>query len=144
MTLSLSEVQENTVKALLGQRGVAAIPGEKLTVFGGETVRVTAVVEYRGPAIQDRLYAAIGERGIVFDEIWANLGPLVNFAESSDWVSYTLTTDIVTDTAHPHADYDLMAKLAYRPHIFQELYDCIDVVGVAEFRNFGITSYEKV
>lgn len=139
-----SDVQKQTVAVLLGQRGVAALPGEKLTIFGGETVRLTATVQYRGPAISDRLYGAIGERFIVFDEIWAGTGPLVNFAQSTDWLTYTLTVDIVTDTDHPHADYDLMAKLLAHPHIFQELANSIDVVGVAEFQNFGIVSYEKV
>jgi len=137
-------VQVNTVRALLNHYGVAAVPGEKLTVFGGETVRVTARVEYRGPAISDRLYAAIGERGIFFDEIWAGTGPLVDLAASADWETYTLTVDIPTDTAHPHVDYDLMAKLLAHPSYYEELYDCIDVVGVAAFQNFGIVSYEKV
>jgi len=141
---SPSDVQKQTVAALLGQQGVAALPGEKLTIFGGETVRVTATVEYRGPAISDRLYGAIGERFIVFDEIWAGTGPLVNFAQSTDWVPYTLTVDIPTSVDYPHVDYDLMVKLLAHPAIFQEIANSIDVVGVAEFQNFGIVSYEKV
>jgi len=136
--------QLNTVAALLGRQGVAALPGESLRLFGGETVRVTVMVEYRGPAISDRLYGAIGERGIFFDEIWAGTGPLVDFAQSADWETYTLTADIVTDAAHPHADYDIMTKLLDHPAYFEELYDCIDVVALAEFQNFGIVSYEKV
>jgi len=138
------EVQMATVNSLLRNVGVAAIPGEKLVVMGGDTVRMTATVEYRGPAISDRLYGAIGERGLFFDEIWAGQGPSVNFNQSIDWVEYTLTVDIVTDISHPHVDYDLMAKLLAHPATFVEVPDVIDVIGTAEFRNFGITSYEKV
>jgi len=133
----------DSVKGLFKEFQVAAIPGEKLSVFGGETVRVTVTLEYRGPAIDDRLYGAIGERAVFFDEIWAGTSPVVSFAQSTDWRPYTLTVDIPTSVHYPHVDYDLMVKLLAHPHIFTELYDCIDVIGVAEFRNLQITEFFK-
>jgi len=43
------------------------------TLYGivpGDRVRVTATVNYKGPALSDTFYASIGNRIVFFDEIW--------------------------------------------------------------------------
>lgn len=138
-----SQVQRNTVQTLVGQLGVAAVPGEVLTVIGGDTVRLIVSIDYRGPGITDTLYGAIGNRGVTFDEIWAGQNP-VTFQQSVDWLTHTFTVDIVTDAEHPGL-YDIYVKLVNHTEAgMPELADCIEVIGVAEFQNFAITSYEKV
>ena len=72
--------------------------GEELTVSRGDTVRVTATIDHRGPATSVRLYAAIGDAdGGIFgdwDEIWATTGPGVRLPESIDWTTHTLSVDV--------------------------------------------------
>lgn len=145
MGMDPSAAQRRHVDALLSSVGVAALPGEVLTILGGETVRVTATIEYRGPASPVTLYGAIGNRGaITFDEVWSATAPALNLPESVDWVQHTLSVDIVTDGDHPGL-FDLYVKLLETgaPGM-PELADCIQVVGAVEFQNFAITSYDKV
>lgn len=143
------DAQVNTVKALLGQQGVAALPGEILTVMPGDIVKVNAEIDYRGPALDDTFYAAIGKRTLLmFDEIWVGQTP-VSFALSYDWVSYPLSVDIpITEIGlFPWTPglFDLYVKLNGHPEAgMPEWADVIRVMLLAEFQNFGITSYEKV
>ncbi|GAH68846.1 unnamed protein product, partial [marine sediment metagenome] len=52
----------NSVESLLQGIGVAALPGEKLTVMVGDTVRVHLGVEYRGPAIDGLIHVSYGSQ----------------------------------------------------------------------------------
>ncbi len=134
------------VEQFLQSIGIAVLPGEKLTVMVGDTIRVGATIDYRGPAISDTFYGAIGTRGAFgFDEIIYGSVP-VSFPQSFDWLSYELTVDIpVTTAISPGTDYDLYVKLVGHPEAgMPEVDDVIDVMGVAEFRDFTIASYEKV
>lgn len=134
---------------LLPERGgfsnLAALPGEKLVVVPGETVRVTLSVEYRGPALDGRVWTAIGVKGIWFDEIFYSATP-VHFDDSYDFVPYIITCDVpITDK--PGIDYDMYAKIMEipGPDIFTDYYlNIIDVLAPAEFRDFAIISYDKV
>lgn len=135
-----------TMKQVLGQIGVAALPGEKLQVSIGDTVRVRATIDYRGPAISDTFYGAIGNRGFVgFDEIIYGSVP-VSFSQSLDWRIYELTVDIpITTAISPGTNYDLYVKLVGHLEAgLPEVDNVIDVIGAVEFRNFSIASYEKV
>ena len=105
-----SAAQAAQVDRLLGSVGVGVPAGQELIVFGGETVRVTATIDYRGPAFSVRLYAAIGNRGLTFDEIWAATASPVNLPESINWVTRTLSVDVVTDAQHPGL-FDLYVKI---------------------------------
>lgn len=134
------------VEQLLQSLGVAALPGEKLQVEVGDRVRVRATVDYKGPAISDTFYGAIGNRTWYgFDEIIAGSVP-VSFYQSYDWTTYELVVDIpVTAAISPGTDYDLYVKLLDHPGAgMPEVDNVIDVLGVVEFRNFTIASYEKV
>lgn len=134
------------VEQLLQSLGVAALPGEKLQVEVGDVVRVRATVDYKGPAISDTFYGAIGNRRwIVFDEIIHGSAP-VSFYQSYDWTTYELVVDIpVTAAISPGTDYDLYVKLVGHLEAgLPEVDNVIDVLGVVEFRNLTIASYEKV
>ena len=140
-------------------RGIAVPAGSKLYgVMPGDTVRVSATIDYRGPAWDDYFYAAIGEwRGItwpaqigLFDEIW-DAQVSVHFDASADWETYELTVEIpITKIANfPWTPgwFDLYAKLT-RPGLTglftSRLNDVIEVLLAAEFDHFTIDSYEKV
>ena len=139
-------LQINSIESLLQGIGIQALPGEKLTVMAGDTVRVRATIDYRGPAISDSFYGAIGKRGLIsFDEIIYGSNP-VSFPQSFDWVRYELTVDIpVTTAISPGTNYDLYVKLYQHEEAgYPEVDDVIDVMGIAEFQNFAITSYERL
>lgn len=136
----------NGIESLVRGISVEALPGEKLAVMVGDMVRVRASIDYRGPAISDIFYGAIGTRGLIgFDEIITGSVP-VSFAQSFDWVLYELIVDIpVTTAISPGTDYDLYVKLVYHEEAgLPEVDNVIDVMGIAEFRGFGIVGYEKI
>jgi len=138
----------NSVEALLQDIGVAALPGEKLTVAPGDSVRVRASIDYMGPRLDDTFYAAIGNRFIIFDEIWVGHIP-VSFALSYDWVTYLLSVDIpITEIGlapWTPGDFDLYIKLVNNPGAgVPELSNVIEILLRAAFQNFAITGYEKV
>jgi len=139
--------RNTTIKEVLGAVGVAALPGEKLTVMPGDTVRVRLSVDYMGPAIDGSVWAAIGRQNLGFAEDFNPDAPVpVHFDQSFDWVTYPIVVDIpIWD--RPGINYDMYAKImgVPGPDIFTDiLLNIIDVLGVAEFRNFTIDSYEKV
>lgn len=134
-----------TIEQVVREVGVAALPGEKLTVLVGDTVRVRLKVDYRGPAIDGAVWTAIGRQNTWFNEDFTSRTP-VHFDGSIDFVSYDIIADVPIGD-RPGINYDMYAKImgVPGPDIFTPTYlNIIDVIGAAEFRNFEITSYEKV
>ncbi len=129
--------------------GIAVPAGSKLYgVLPGDTVRVNATIEYRGPALSDTFYAAIGHHVVYFDEIWKGEAP-VYFADSVGYVEYPLSADIeITEIGlFPWTPgwFDLYVKLKNRPgEGTPELSNVIEVLLKPDFRNFEIISYDKV
>lgn len=126
--------------------GVAALPGEKLTVVAGDTVRVHLGVDYMGPAIDGAVWVAIGRQNFGFAEDFVSGRIPAHFNESFDFVPYEIIADVPIGD-RPGSDYDIYAKImeVLGPDIFTDiLLDVIDVLGAVEFRNFAITGYEKV
>jgi hypothetical protein len=137
-------LQVKSIETLMGGLGVA--PPGKLTVMVGDTVRVKATLSYRGAALSDYFYGAIGMRGAVyFDEI-LNAQVPISFPQCLDWTSFELTVDIpITSAIAPKPDYDLYVKI--KGHLeagLPEVDDCIDVIGAPKFKDFAITDYSKV
>ncbi|GAI98125.1 unnamed protein product, partial [marine sediment metagenome] len=129
-------------------QGIAVPAGQKLYgVMPGDTVRVSASIDYRGPAWDDVFYAAIGSRVVFFDEYWVGTTP-VHFDSSVNWVTYKFSVDIlITKIANfPWTPgwFDLYVKLdvAQGKAGFPELSNVIEVLLAAEFQNFAIASYE--
>ncbi len=141
----------NQGEVLLKQAIAISVPaGQKLYgVMPGDTVRVSATIDYRGPAWDDYFYAAIGSKVVYFDEYWVRRVP-VHFDSSVDWVTYQLTADIlITEIANfPWTPgwFDLYVKLdvAEGKAGFPELSNVIEILLEAEFDKFAIVSYEVV
>jgi len=139
---------------ILASVGVAPT-GTLSSVMPGDKVRVTATVQYKGPAYTDTFYAAIGEwRGVTwptdigyFDEIWEGSSS-VSFSATNDWATYTLKADIpITEIGlFPWTPglFDLYAKLS-KAGILTPRYDnVIEIMLKPQFQNFVITDYSKV
>ncbi len=137
----------NSIESLLQGIGVAALLGEKLTVMLGDTVRVHLGVDYRGPAIDGEIHVTYGRQNMWFNEDGNKQSDMpVHFDQSMDWVPYEITCDVPIGGS-PGENYDLYAKImgVPGPDIFSPtLLNVLDVLGAAEFRDFQITSYEKV
>jgi len=135
----------NTLERLL--QGLAVPAGEKLTVMVGDTVRVHLAVDYRGPAIDGEIHVSYGSQNAWFNEDGNKQNDIpVSFDQSTDWEPYEFACDIYIGGS-PGTNYDLYAKImgVPGPDIFTPtLLNVLDVLGVAAFQNFGITSYEKV
>lgn len=116
----------------------------------GNTVRVTATVDYKGPALSDNFYAAIGNRIVAFDEIWAK-SVAFNWAAASSFVTKTLVADIIITEIglKPWTPgfFDLYVKIGtgLSPRLMgPELPNVIEVVLESQFQNFSIVSYDKL
>lgn len=138
-----------SLEQLLQGISLAVPAGELLPdVMIGDTVRVKATLDYRGPAISDIFYAAIGHRIPFFDEIWVGQ-TAVSLDESIDWQAYELTADIlITEIGlapWTPGVFDLYVKLKGHPEAgMPELSNVIEIMLRSEFSNFEIASYEKV
>ncbi|GAI84362.1 unnamed protein product, partial [marine sediment metagenome] len=134
----------NSVESLLQGIGVAALPGEKLTVMVGDTVRVHLGVDYRGPAIDGEIHVSYGRQDAWFNEDGNKQNDIpVAFDQSMDFLPYEFTCDIYIGGT-PGENYDLYAKImgVPGPDIFSpSLLNVLDVLGAVEFRDFEITSY---
>jgi len=137
----------NSIESLLQGVGVAALPGEKLTVMVGDTVRVHLAVDYRGPAIDGEIHVSYGSQDTWFNEDGNKQSDtLVHFDQSMDFLPYTIDCDVPIGGS-PGESYDLYAKImgVPGPDIFSDtLLNALDVLGAAEFQHFTITGYEKV
>jgi len=137
-------LQVQSIESLLS--GIAAVPGEKIQVWVGDKVRVKASLSYRGAALSDYFYGAIGNKRVgVFDEI-LNAQVAISFPQCSNWTAFQLTVGIpITSAISPGTDYDLYVKIKGHTEAgLPEVDNCIDVIGAPEFQNFQIVSYEKV
>jgi len=137
----------NSIESLLQGIGVAALPGEKLEVMVGDTVRVHLAVEYRGPAIDGEIHVSYGSQDTWFNEDGNKQSDTpVHFDQSMDFVPYEIACDVPIGGS-PGTDYDLYAKIMGVPGpdiVSPTLLNVLDVLGAAEFQNFTITGYEKV
>ncbi|GAH61576.1 unnamed protein product [marine sediment metagenome] len=135
----------NSVESLL--QGISVPAGEKLEVMVGDVVRVHLGVDYRGPAINGVVHVSYGSQDTWFNEDGNKQNDInVSFDQSMDWQAYEITCDVPIGGS-TGSGYDLYAKIlgVPGPDIFSPtLLNVLDVLGVAEFRNFAITSYEKL
>jgi len=133
------------VTQFLQTLGIAVAPGQKLEIMRGDTVRMHVGFDYRGPALTGlTLRCSIGQRIIgIFDEI-AYGHARIDVNKSMDFVPYTAYADIDTSPISPKTNYDIEAKIEeFMRDTLVGIDNVIDVLGVAEFANFAITSYEK-
>lgn len=117
----------------------------------GDTVRVTATVNYKGPALSESFYAAIGNRIVAFDEIWAKAVAFSWAASVGSFVTKTLVADILITPiglkSWTPGFFDLYVKIGVgaTPRLMgPELSNVIEVVLLSQFQSFNIVSYDKV
>ena len=136
-------MSEEQAERILRQAGLLTdVPaGQKLQIMQGDVVRVSFTFDYSGPAQSVTPYASIGKITLgVFDEIAYASGPKINLSQSTTFRTYRGYVDINSSNCKPEANYDLYAKLLeYPSQTYVKLVDVIDVLGLAEFRNFAIT-----
>ena len=138
----MKRLQELLQDISIGVPAGQLLPG----VMIGDTVRVHASIGYRGSALSDIFYAAIGHHIPFFDEIWVGTTP-VSFSESVDWEPYELTADIlITEIGlapWTPGVFDLYVKLRDHPEAgMPEVRSVIEILLRPEFQNFEIASYE--
>ena len=140
-------MSEEQAERILRQAGMLVdVPaGQKLQIMQGDVVRVSITFDYRGPAQSVTPYASIGKQWpLFFDEIASAPGLKKRLTQSFTYLSYTGYVDINSSNCPPEANYDLFVKLLEYPGQTAKLIDVIDVLGLAEFRNFAITEYVKL
>ncbi|MBA7507331.1 hypothetical protein ES706_06050 [subsurface metagenome] len=143
-----------SIAQLMGAVAIAP-PGKLYGIMPGDSVRVTARIDYKGPALTDYFYAAIGEfRGItwpldigLFDEIWHETSSGISFGPSTVFETYDLEVDIpITEIGvFPWTPgwFDIYAKIV-NTRVFSPRYnDVIEVLLAPEFQDFAITDYSK-
>lgn len=138
--------------------GIFVAAGQKLYgVMPGDRVRVTASIQYRGPAYSDTFYVGIGEwKGVtwptdigLFDEHWSG-SQSVSLAAAGAWATYNLTADVlitqIGKTPWTPGWFDIYAKLSSAAVFTPRLDNVIEVILAPEFRpgSFAITGYDKV
>ena len=147
--LDLELLSTPELERLVGRFNVGVPAGQ--TLYGiapGDKVRVTATINYKGPALSDSFYAAIGHRIIFFDEIWNNQAAF-SWPKTSVLVTKTMVVDIlITEIGvapWTPGFFDLYCKI--KGHLeagLPEVSNKIEVLLESHFQNFSIVSYEKV
>ncbi len=141
----IREVEGDESPGLAFLLGVS--PGQQLTVWPGDKVRVTATVQYMGPALSDTFYVAIGQRHPVtgFAEWWV-AQVSISFTKCTSWTTFTLTADVQIPTSETANNLcDVYCKIKGHTEAGLPEYDgVINVVAAAQFQNFKITDYSKV
>jgi len=137
----------SSIESLLQGISVDVLAGGKLTVMVGDTVRVYLSVDYRGPVIDGSIHITWGHQNLWFNEDGNKQGDFpVHFVESFDWQNYRFEFDVLIGGEFGDG-YDMYAKIEGVPgaDIFSDtLINVLDVLGAAEFKDFNITSYEKI
>jgi len=145
----LERLSTPELERLLGTFEAGVPAGQILYgIVPGDTVRVTATISYKGPALSDSFYAAIGNRMVYFDEIWKKEVPF-SWASSTSFVTKTLVADIlITEVGlFPWTPgfFDLYCKIkGYLAAGLPELANVIEILLKSQFQNFNIVSYDKV
>ncbi len=123
------------IKVIRNNSGVAidVLPGERIELTYGDTLKVNISFDYRGLAVPATLYGAIGNRGwISFDEIF-NGEQTFELPESrTDFTPVVASVEIpITFDIDPGTDYDLYVKIKeYSEAGYPEVDDIIDIVGI--------------
>ncbi|GAJ12889.1 unnamed protein product, partial [marine sediment metagenome] len=113
---------------------VRALPGEKVELTYGDTLRVNVSFDYRGPAMETTLEGAIGEFRAFPTERFIVLlknGVEIDLPKSPDFTPCERSVDIaITSDIDPGTDYDLSVSLLdYREAGHPTIVNVINIVG---------------
>jgi len=114
--------------------GLEVAPPGKLELTYGDTLRITTAFDYRGPAVDIRLYGAIGNRGWggFAESISAEASPVKTPDSPVDFVPFTASVDIpITADIKPGENYDVYVKIREYPGAgMPEVDDVITITGL--------------
>lgn len=125
------------IEVIRREHGVAVgvLPGEKVQLTYGDTLRVNVSFDYRGLAMKTTLEAAIGKLH-AFPTEWLEVllksGVEIDLPESFEFTPYERSVEIpITSDIDPGTDYDLSVSLLdYREAGHPTIVDVIDIVGI--------------
>ncbi|GAI89927.1 unnamed protein product, partial [marine sediment metagenome] len=118
-----------------GVIAVGVLPGEKIELTYGDTLRVNVSFDYRGLARETILEGAIGKLH-AFPTDWLEVllksGTTIDIPESLEFALYERSVEIpITSDIDPGTDYDLSVSLRdYREAGHPTEVDVIDIVGI--------------
>ncbi len=118
-----------------GVAAVGVLPGEKVELTYGDTLKVNVSFEYRGLARETILEGAIGKLH-AFPTEWLEVllksGTTIDIPESFEFATYERSVEIpITSDIDPGTDYDLSVSLLdYREAGHPTQVDVIDIVGI--------------
>ncbi|GAI57816.1 unnamed protein product, partial [marine sediment metagenome] len=137
-TINTGRVPVNITSIEVIRPGVAAVgvlPGEKIELTYGDTLKVNVSFDYRGLAMETVLEGAIGKLH-AFPTDWLEVllksGTTIDIPESFEFTPYERSVEIpITSDIDPGTDYDLSVSLLdYREAGHPTEVDVIDIVGI--------------
>lgn len=111
----------------------------------GNTLKFTCSFQHKGAAYSGaKLHAAIGNKGIIFDEILNKEITITGIKDDPDWYTYTGTVDILITSSIAGGSYEAYVKLMGIPGSDIFWYgpaDDIVIIGGAgaQFQNLSVT-----
>jgi len=110
---------------------VQALPGEKVELTYGDSLRINVRLDYKGPTLSATLYGAIGVRGVGFTEKVAG-DEAVTFPKADAFTPWSGSVQIpVTADIKPGTDYDIYCKIKEYPGAgLPEVDNVINIVGL--------------
>jgi hypothetical protein len=130
-----------------GVATVGVLPGEKVELTYGDTLKVNVSFDYRGLAMETTLEGAIGKLHhfpTEWLEVLLKSGTTIDIPESLEFTTYERSVEIlITSDIDPGTDYDLSVSLLdYREAGHPTEVDIIDIVGIPpEFELIQETIY---
>lgn len=128
----------------VGFLDIGVAPPGLLTVLVGEKIRITATVQYRGPAGNYLFRASIVQKYGLDYVVQAYSEKIYSLVQSATWTTYTLVSgDVVVggtslDTTRP---VDVQVEFGDK---WARVEGALTVIGVAAFQALTITDYSKV
>ncbi len=122
---------------------IAMAPPGVLTVLVGDSIRVTATVQYRGPAYSAVYRASIVQKIGTDYVVQAYNSTTINFPQSAAWITYTLVSGLIAvggaslDTSR---NADVQVEIG---PLWARAEGVLSVIGAAQFQLLTITDYSK-
>lgn len=123
---------------------IAMAPPGVLTVLVGDHIRITATVQYRGPAYNAVYRASIVQKIGTDYVVQAFSQVTIAFAQSAAWVTYTMVSpDIVVGGASLDTtrNADVQVEVG---SLWARVEGVLSVIGASQFQALAITDYSKV
>ncbi len=123
---------------------IALAPPGVLTVLVGDNIRVTATVQYRGPAYAAVYRASIVQKIGLDYVVQAFNSTTIQFPQSAAWITYTLVSgNIVVGGTSLDTSRNADVQVEIGP-LWARADGVLSVIGASQFQALTITDYSKV